>query len=66
MLGYTSDFYSTLLHEGFHLASTSSSGENIKDRYLYNAMFGIQGIEVRDSLSHSEAIGATFAKYCRQ
>jgi hypothetical protein len=59
--GYTGDLYSTLLHEGFHLASTYSAG--LLDSQIYDAMLNTD-LEFVDKLTHSESIGGTFAKYC--
>jgi len=68
MSGYKADFASTLLHEGFHLAITSSSGVSATDAQLSNALSRLISSPMVTARAvagyQSASVGATFAKYC--
>jgi len=59
----TLTLYSTLLHESFHLAVTSASGNSITDKQIYDAIVSTD-MEFADLASYSGSVGGTFAKYC--
>jgi hypothetical protein len=61
--GFTGDLYSTLLHEGFHLVSTSANSVSLTDTQIYDAIRKT-GLEYANKFTESESIGGTFAKYC--
>jgi hypothetical protein len=61
---YNNDWFSTILHEGFHLGMSSASGGNLTHENMLSAVEAASGIKYRRDQSVGEYIKQMFSDEC--